>query len=214
MRAIASKLKSRRGASMVIALLFFLMCVTVSAIILTAAETNAGRIKAGRETEDAYLAVSSAAKLLRESIGGSVYTVTEYSVSSDCGNHTTPPTEKDEPSGQFGPALADLCESVSASSASASCNLTFSGDVQEVSAIFTMAADYSITVELDITADDVEGYPMTLTFGADEEDYTTVSHDSHDYTDGGGNPAVCEVETVTDVWSVSWDSGVITRGGD
>ncbi|MGE4485799.1 MAG: hypothetical protein AB7C97_11880 [Oscillospiraceae bacterium] len=209
MRDIASKLKSRRGASMIIALVFFLLCVTVSAIILTAAETNAGRIRVGRETQDAYLAVSSAGRLLRESIGGSVYTVTEYSVSSDCGNHTTPPAERDEPAGQFGSALAALCES----SLPASCQMTFTGDVQEVSATLTMTADYSITVRLDITASDVENYPMTLTFGAETQDYTTVSHDTHEYTDTEGNPALCEVVTTTDVWSVTWDAGAIAKGG-
>lgn len=210
MREIASKLKSRRGASMVVTMVFFLLCVSVSAVILTAAHTNAGKVRSGRQAQEAYLAVSSAARLLRESVGGCVYTVTAYSVSSDCGGHAAGATERDIPSGQFGAALAFLCDSAVLP---AECRMTFAGETRQVAATLTMDADYGITVLLDVADPGGERYPMALTFNASRQSYTRVSSETHEYTDAGGDAALCEVETVTDIWSVSWDAGTITKGG-
>ena len=68
MERIRGKLHSRTGASMLIALLFFLVAMTVGAVVLTAASANAGRVKRNRQEQQNYLAVASAAGLLREDI--------------------------------------------------------------------------------------------------------------------------------------------------
>ena len=70
MERIRGKLHSRTGASMLIALLFFLVAMTVGAVVLTAASANAGRVKRNRQEQQNYLAVASAAGLLREDITG------------------------------------------------------------------------------------------------------------------------------------------------
>lgn len=64
------KLHSRRGASMLIALLFFLTAMMVGAVVLTAASTNAGRVVRSRREQQNYLAVASAAELVKEDITG------------------------------------------------------------------------------------------------------------------------------------------------
>lgn len=70
MERVREKLHSRTGASLLIALLFFLVAMTVGAVVLTAASANAGRIQKNRQEQQNYLAVASAAGLLREDITG------------------------------------------------------------------------------------------------------------------------------------------------
>ncbi len=68
MNKLKIKLKSQKGASMIIALLFFLICSTVGISVLAAAKANTGRLLAQRENEQAYLTVRSAAQLMRSSL--------------------------------------------------------------------------------------------------------------------------------------------------
>ncbi len=72
----ARKLKSNRGASVIIALLVLLICVTAGAAALTAAGANAGRYTHMRRDQQRYLAVSSAAKLVRAELAGQSFSAT------------------------------------------------------------------------------------------------------------------------------------------
>ena len=51
MERVREKLHSRTGASLLIALLFFLVAMTVGAVVLTAASANAGRIQKSRREQ-------------------------------------------------------------------------------------------------------------------------------------------------------------------
>ena len=81
MGKILKKLHSQRGETMLMALLLFLVGVMVSAVILAAAISAESDAKAAREEQQAYLTVSSAAELFRDSIqsgsGGYQEIVTE-----------------------------------------------------------------------------------------------------------------------------------------
>ena len=59
-----NKLKSSRGATMILALALFLICVMVSSIILVVAASSSGRVGQQVEEQQAYLAVSSAADVI------------------------------------------------------------------------------------------------------------------------------------------------------
>ena len=63
-KGIYSKLKNNRGASMMLALSLFLVCVMVSSVILAAASAGASRNANRVEQQMGYLAVSSASDLL------------------------------------------------------------------------------------------------------------------------------------------------------
>lgn len=65
---VRNKLKSRRGASIIIALLVLLICVTAGTAALTAAGANLGRYSHMRADQQRYLAVSSAVKLVRSEL--------------------------------------------------------------------------------------------------------------------------------------------------
>ncbi len=66
--ALRQKLHSQRGASLVITLLFFLLCLMVAAVTLTAASASVGRTVKQRKEQRAYLSVSSAAQLIQKEI--------------------------------------------------------------------------------------------------------------------------------------------------
>ena len=62
------KLRSERGASILMALVLLLLASMVSAVILTAATGAARRVRNDREAQQDYLTVSSAAEMIRDGI--------------------------------------------------------------------------------------------------------------------------------------------------
>lgn len=71
---VRKKLRSQAGASLLIALLYFLAAMTAGAVVLTAASTNAGRLARNRQEQQDYLAVASAAMLVKEDFRGTAFT--------------------------------------------------------------------------------------------------------------------------------------------
>lgn len=74
MQVVSRKLRSQSGASMVLALIFFLLCVLVGGTVLTAASVSAGRTGRDRASYQQYLAVSSAAGLAAEDLQKLIFT--------------------------------------------------------------------------------------------------------------------------------------------
>lgn len=85
MGQIHKKLKSNSGASIVLTLLFLLICMMVGASVLMAAASNAGKSRSNREENQIYLAMSSALRLVVDDLKGAKY----------CGQYTYT-QEKDE----------------------------------------------------------------------------------------------------------------------
>ena len=77
MEALKKKLNSRRGASILLALLFMLMCILVAASVVMAASANAGKIKSNKEEQQKYFTLSSAVNFLVEELESVEY-VGEY----------------------------------------------------------------------------------------------------------------------------------------
>ncbi|MBR5741055.1 MAG: hypothetical protein IKX91_00730 [Firmicutes bacterium] len=73
--AITGKMRSKRGASLAMALLLFLVCSVLGAVVLTAGTASAGRIAGLAETDRRYYNVTSAAELLRDTFEGTTVTV-------------------------------------------------------------------------------------------------------------------------------------------
>ena len=63
-----SKLKSNRGASMILALVLFLVCTMVSSVIIATASSGLSRNAQREEQQYAYLAISSAADYILEEL--------------------------------------------------------------------------------------------------------------------------------------------------
>lgn len=70
MNAVQRKLHDRSGATLTVALLFFVMCAAAGSVILAAATTSTGRLAELQASDQNYYAVVSAAKLIRDEIDG------------------------------------------------------------------------------------------------------------------------------------------------
>ena len=70
----ARALRAERGASILIALFYFLVCAVVGAVVLTAATVTTGQLVALEKSQQAYYSVTSAAELLRDAIEGGTCT--------------------------------------------------------------------------------------------------------------------------------------------
>lgn len=64
MRVKPSIYRDERGATYVMALIFFLVCATVAAVVMMAASVNAEHTRQDQEQQQAYLGLSSAARML------------------------------------------------------------------------------------------------------------------------------------------------------
>ena len=82
MKTLNRKLHSQHGASILLALLFLLVCMMAAASVLTAAVSNAGKIRSNYEEQQRYLALSSALRLvageLEQAEYRGRYTVTQW----------------------------------------------------------------------------------------------------------------------------------------
>lgn len=73
--SIRRKLKSRKGASITFALLAFLVCAVLGAVVIAAASAAGGRVKDLAEMDQRYYAVTSAAQLFREELDKQTFTI-------------------------------------------------------------------------------------------------------------------------------------------
>lgn len=71
----AAKLRSKTGASITFALLLFLVCAALSAVVLVAATTASGRMSNLAQTDQRYYSVTSAACAVRDMLGNGTVTV-------------------------------------------------------------------------------------------------------------------------------------------
>ena len=152
MNRIKAKLASQSGASAVLALLFFLTCMMVGSVVLTATSANVGRLAATRQTQQDYFAVSSAARLFQEELEG--MTLTGGTVSD----------------GNLAPMLRHCIDGISRNSAP---NATVSGSMtveaagmDTVTADYTMDASYDLTITLSVLRNGIPHSPITLSLFA------------------------------------------------
>ena len=74
-RKMLNKLRSRKGASLTFALLAFLVCAVISAVLLASASASAGRLSGLVEADQRYYAVNSAAQLFCDALKDQKFTV-------------------------------------------------------------------------------------------------------------------------------------------
>lgn len=73
MKGLRNKLKDQCGASILLALLFFLLCSMVGSSVLMAAMSNAGKVRSNREEQRKYLLLSSALRLVCDELTSAEY---------------------------------------------------------------------------------------------------------------------------------------------
>ena len=66
---LKQKLNSKNGASLLFAMLFFIMCAVIGSIVLTSASGVSGQLSVLQEKDRSYYAVSSAANYIKDELG-------------------------------------------------------------------------------------------------------------------------------------------------
>ena len=69
-RALQHTLRDERGASIVIALVFFLICAIVGSVVVTAASVNAKAVQTHKDLQQDEYSMASAADLIAQQLGG------------------------------------------------------------------------------------------------------------------------------------------------
>lgn len=217
------KLKSNRGASILMALLIFLLAAVVSGIILTAATSAMHHLRNDRTAQQNYLTVSSAAELIREEILQDSYAriLSKEYTRDALGNETmTVSAEEEKHEGLLAPWLnAGIDGSNTARDTVSVKGVTDTllvdipvgagENLQTVQAKFTMdptaeSTATKIVVELSLKPDGereaAEDCRMTLTINGSKTDTrSSITADENK-----------RVETVTT--KISWNAAKITKG--
>ncbi|MEG2212158.1 MAG: hypothetical protein RRX88_06730 [Raoultibacter sp.] len=81
----AAKLRDRSGASIIIALSFFLICAIIGSVVLTAASVNAQQVTTHKETQQTNYSVSSAAQLVGNQLHAGEITTFTYAADAASG---------------------------------------------------------------------------------------------------------------------------------
>jgi hypothetical protein len=178
----------------------------VSAVILTAATSSARRLENDRAARQAYLTVSSAARLLRDDILNAsfvqetVKTTYTNDTSTETSRETTSPTGFTAAWLKAGKAAVDRDSGKSFTD-----TITLSVDgLDDVSAVFTMAPNYDITIVLHLADGGDSDCRLVLTLRENKAD-PTVS------TVSGGDLLVRDVTTTTTTISWSPDNATIEK---
>lgn len=200
------KLKNQQGATLMMALLLLLAASMVSAVILTAATSSARRLENDRAARQAYLTVSSAARLLRDDILNASFV--QETVKTTYTNDTSTETSR-ETTSPTGFTAAWLKASKAAvdrdSGKSFTDTIILSVDgLDDVSAVFTMAPNYDITIVLHLADGGDSDCRLVLTLRENKADpaVSTVS---------GGGLWVRDVTTTTTTISWSPDNATIEK---
>lgn len=120
-QAFRRKLRSQRGASMLLALLFLALCTMVAASILMASAANAGKHRSNLTEHQQYLALSSAVSLLCDELSAAEYraqytcwTTTEDGGKDEDGNPITYTSYHfNQESGYYSGTLSSILQKIS-----------------------------------------------------------------------------------------------------
>ena len=188
------KCTDRKGITILMALLLLLVASMVSVVILTAATTAARHISNDRQSQQAYLTVSSAAELLRDDILSSSYEQKVTRRPTATGSYIERTEVTQTPQGAMKVWLERGIEAVGRGIAYTDV-ITLIPDaasgLDAVQAEFTMTPAYDITVTLSLADSSQGNCLMTLTLSGDN-------------TETG--------QTTVTTTTISWDTPLIEKG--
>ena len=204
------KLKNEQGVTILMALLLVLTAAVVSAVILSAALSAARRVNGDRTSQQNYLAVSSAAELVRDSIDQMRYTETttttyERDEKSEGYVQTGSSSTEKLPTGLMGDWLTDGARNGGCTD---TITITLPDEtLPPVKASFSMTGrgegnqGYDIQIAFSLTdAGNADDCRMTLRLGGIVDESTST------FTDG--NTGQSRIDRLT----ITWGNPKITKG--
>ena len=162
---LENKIKDTSGATILLALLFFLLCALAGSVVLAAGTAASGRMAGLTASQQSYYSVTSAAALLESEIEGQALSIDAYS--SNGGVEVF--SYQGEPEGELAEVLKALAEQVYKNQ-----YLTANGDTKEALKSITMEitpeGSWSDTksqkVNAELTMDD--SYELTISFRTED----------------------------------------------
>ena len=199
MMPIKQKLKSENGASFLLALLAFLVAAMVCVTIITAATSSVKRVHSDRESQQMQLAITSAAQLVRDTMGETQYRITTVTTTEN-GTTTTETTKT--ASGVFASEIEVAINYVDAYHTDASASgmkLSVDGtDLPIIDVSFKMSADTTEPYKLLFTLRVQDtGENLYLTMKSSRKTDNTVT-ESKDKT------------VTTETTTITWDNPIIS----
>ena len=212
-----SKLHSRRGASLLLALGVCLIFVLVGSVVLGSATASASRLKDRRAREQAYLSLSSAARLLQETLAGSECSGWTSRTEYTCGREEDTAGRCDSLAGDSN-FLTDAAWPVFCGRTGGGGYTVSAEHMEEVHAGLEMDDAYRAVFTLTTDSSD---YVMTLTFEAtlthsEARETSSCSHETTEVNEDGEEVSVTEtydLYTTTETTAIVWDGGTISKGG-
>lgn len=223
---LQTKLRSQRGASILFALLLFLVCAAVGSVALAAGTAAAGRTIQLAKMDQRYYCVTSATELMRDSIEGKTVTVVDredqVTISTD---KETVTLDADAPSFTSSSILihaaGSLVDTGYTSKITRPADLTFllatdgSEEVQAaLNAEIREVLDPDGTMRLMISSlpenGDTDRYTLQLTFSADRRQ-TESSRTVESWNEATGEASSTVITTYTT--TLTWSLDNIKTGG-
>ena len=204
MMPIKQKLKSENGASFLLALLAFLVAAMVCVTIITAATSSVKRVHSDRESRQMQLAITSAAQLVRDTMGETQYRITTVTT-TEKGNAKTETTKT--AAGVFAQEIKDAIAYIDMHGGSAyadGMNLSVSGtDLPVIAVSFVMTSDIAEPYKLLFTLRAQEtGEVLYLTM----ESSSTTERKTETIQFGSNQTKTVTTETTT----ITWDNPIIS----
>ena len=204
MMPIKQKLKSENGASFLLALLAFLVAAMVCVTIITAATSSVKRVHSDRESQQMQLAITSAAQLVRDTMGETQYRITTVTT-TEKGNAKTETTKT--AAGVFAQEIKDAIAYIDIHGGSAyadGMNLSVSGtDLPVIAVSFVMTSDIAEPYKLLFTLRAQEtGEVLYLTM----ESSSTMESKTETIQSGSNQTKTVTTETTT----ITWDNPIIS----
>lgn len=218
------KLKSNKGATVLIALVFFLLCAAAGSVLLAAGTVSSGRMADLVYQEQAYYSVSSAARMFRDVIENKTFGY--YILDGDY-----PTGEGSEPSeGYVNPPSGELASLLSEGGLKIFNQSVDSGllnedyekelsitapGLDEVTCKFKMEKDtYNIVADFMCSHDGKALYKIRLTIPAALSNNLNEEYFTYDTTQGEGDDAITITHQYSKVTTtLSWGRGKITKLG-
>lgn len=221
---LQAKLRGQKGASSLIALTFFLLCVMVGAVVLTAATVNAGHAADLRHEEQDRLTVLSAARLMQDAVKNGRLTVTVTTVDgAGSANVSTSCEITDLPADSLKYTLQQDAKEVFGAGSPAQRLLQLDakagggGVFPQVKASLEMQDDYSLVLHFWMEQKGEAKNRVKLTIPTDVKENTRrstreVSYDTGE-RDENGNPVMEQYTEITTVktTAVTWLEGTAEK---
>ena len=202
MMPIKQKLKSENGASFLLALLAFLVAAMVCVTIITAATSSVKRVHSDRESQQMQLAITSAAQLVRDTMGETQYCITTVTTTE---NGTTKTETTKTASGVFASEIKAAINYVDAYHTDASAD----GMVLSVADTDLPIIDVSFVMS---AVDGAKRYELLFTLKARDTGevlYLTMEPSSHT-EDNTVTDRTEKKTTTTEITTITWDNPIIS----